>query len=119
MAGRWKEQEAYIDHILSKLEASGADQVAKLKESENKLQLRIQESTRRENVLSMRLATKQQEMQDLVVRPLSAALCNSFLLCILFFFYLHTPACCDLPMNLLADCARIPFLIFQSLKCMI
>ena len=65
---RWKDQEAYIDHLLSKLESSGANEVAKLKESEAKLQLQIQESTRRENVLNMRLATKQQEMQELVVR---------------------------------------------------
>ena len=64
---RWKEQEAYIDHLLSKLESSGANEVAKLRESENKLQLQVQESTRRENVLNMRLATKQQEMQDLLV----------------------------------------------------
>jgi len=66
LVAKWKEQDAYIDHLLSKLEASGANEVAKLKESEAKLQLQIQESTRRENVLNMRLATKQQEMQELV-----------------------------------------------------
>ncbi len=65
---RWKEQESFIDQLLSKLESSGADEVTKLKESENKLQLRVQESTRRENVLNMRLATKQQEMHELAVR---------------------------------------------------
>ena len=41
--------------------------MSKLKESESKLTLQVQESTRRENVLNMRLATKQQEMQDLLV----------------------------------------------------
>ena len=41
--------------------------MAKLKESENKLQQRVEEFTRRENVLNMRLATKQQELQELVV----------------------------------------------------
>ena len=64
---RWKEQEAYVDSLLSKLESSSASEVAKLKDSESKLQLQVQESTRRENVLNMRLATKQQEMQDLMV----------------------------------------------------
>ena len=67
---RWKEQESYIDSLLSKLESSSASEVAKLKDSESKLQLQVQESTRRENVLNMRLATKQQEMQDLMVNSL-------------------------------------------------
>ncbi len=66
-AYRWKEQEAYVEQLLTKLEACGADEVSKLKDSESKLQLRIQESTRRENVLNMRLATKQQEMHELAV----------------------------------------------------
>lgn len=63
---KWKEQDAYVDQLLSRLEASGAEEVARLRESEAKLQLQVQESTRRENVLNMRLATKQQEMQDLL-----------------------------------------------------
>ena len=37
-------------------------------ELEEKLKLQQQESTRRENVLVMRLATKEQEMQELLVR---------------------------------------------------
>lgn len=41
--------------------------MAKLKETETKLQLRVQEATRRENVLNMRLATKQQETQEIMV----------------------------------------------------
>ncbi len=41
--------------------------MAKLKESESKLQQQVEEFTRRENVLKMRLATKQQELQELMV----------------------------------------------------
>ena len=41
--------------------------IARLKESESKLQLQVQELTRRENVLNMRLATKQEEMRNLLV----------------------------------------------------
>ena len=37
-------------------------------ETGEKLKQQQQESTRRENVLVMRLATKEQEMQDLLVR---------------------------------------------------
>jgi chromosome segregation ATPase len=51
---------------LSQLEAAGADEVAKLKENETRLQLRVQEAQRRENVLNMRLATKQQETQEIM-----------------------------------------------------
>ena len=79
---RWKEQESYIDSLLSKLESSSASEVAKLKDSESKLQLQVQESTRRENVLNMRLATKQQEMQDLMVNHLfSCFVCSPLFLC--------------------------------------
>ena len=56
-----------MDHLLSLLEAAGAEEVAKLKETEGKLQLRVQEAARRENVLNMRLATKQQETQEIMV----------------------------------------------------
>ncbi|XP_041379196.1 pre-mRNA-splicing regulator WTAP-like [Gigantopelta aegis] len=35
----------------------------RLRESESKLQSQVQETTRRENVLNMRLATKQEEMR--------------------------------------------------------
>ena len=41
--------------------------MAKLKENETRLQLRVQEGQRRENVLNMRLATKQQETQEIMV----------------------------------------------------
>ena len=39
----------------------------RLRESETKLQSQVQELTRRENVLNMRLATKQEEMRNLLV----------------------------------------------------
>jgi len=53
---KWEQQEEYIDHLLSK---SGDN-------SNEKLKLQQQEATRRENVLLMRLATKEQEMQELL-----------------------------------------------------
>lgn len=43
-------------------------ELAGLRESEEKLKQQQQESTRRENVLVMRLATKEHEVQDLLVR---------------------------------------------------
>ena len=67
---RWKEQEAYIDSLLSKLESSSASEVAKLKDSESpcKFQLEVKDSTRRENIVNVRLATKQKEMQVFMVK---------------------------------------------------
>lgn len=44
-----------------------ANDVTGLKESEEKLKQQQQESARRENILVMRLATKEQEMQDCTV----------------------------------------------------
>ena len=64
----WKDQDNYIESLLAKLENSSAEDVARLRESECKLQLQVQELTRRENVLNMRLATKQEEMRNLLVR---------------------------------------------------
>ena len=45
-----------------------ANDVTGLKESEEKLKQQQQESARRENILVMRLATKEQEMQECTVR---------------------------------------------------
>jgi hypothetical protein len=42
--------------------------VTGLKESEEKLKQQQQEASRRENILVMRLATKEQEMQECTVR---------------------------------------------------
>lgn len=64
---RWKEQESYIDSLLSKLKSSSASEVAKLKDSESKLHLQVEELKRRENALNTQLATKQQEMEHLMV----------------------------------------------------
>ena len=50
------------------MEAScGVETVQRLRESETKLQQQLQESVKRENILNMKLATKHQEMQDLLV----------------------------------------------------
>uniref|UniRef100_A0A2I3SBH0 Pre-mRNA-splicing regulator WTAP n=1 Tax=Pan troglodytes TaxID=9598 RepID=A0A2I3SBH0_PANTR len=48
---RWKQYEAYVQALEGK-------------ESEEKLKQQQQESARRENILVMRLATKEQEMQE-------------------------------------------------------
>lgn len=54
---------------------STANDVTGLKESEEKLKQQQQESARRENILVMRLATKEQEMQECTVSiPLSGFL---------------------------------------------
>lgn len=62
---------------LFHVEMSVANDVTGLKESEEKLKQQQQESARRENILVMRLATKEQEMQECTV---------SVLLCLLFYF---------------------------------
>ena len=61
---RWEEQDEYIEWLLA---AKGMEEVEKLQETVTKLTLQVQEATRRENVLNMRLATKQQELQDTLV----------------------------------------------------
>lgn len=52
---------------LFNVEMFAANDVTGLKESEEKLKQQQQESARRENILVMRLATKEQEMQDCTV----------------------------------------------------
>lgn len=49
------------------LSTVSANDVTGLKESEEKLKQQQQESARRENILVMRLATKEQEMQECTV----------------------------------------------------
>lgn len=61
---RWEEQDDYIEWLQT---AKGMEEVEKLQETVSKLTLQVQEATRRENVLNMRLATKQQELQDTLV----------------------------------------------------
>ena len=61
---RWKEQEAYVEWMEANC---GIETMQRLRDSEAKLQQQLQESVKRENVLNMKLATKHQEMQDLLV----------------------------------------------------
>lgn len=56
-------------HLIN-VEMSAANDVTGLKESEEKLKQQQQESARRENILVMRLATKEQEMQECTVSML-------------------------------------------------
>lgn len=58
---KWKDATPVVDKKII-----GGGGGGKEKTAEERLQLQQQESTRRENVLMMRLATKEQEMQDLL-----------------------------------------------------
>jgi hypothetical protein len=64
LIAKWKEQDEYVSYLLKK--TKGADEAQKSKESEARAQL--QESVKRENILNMKLATKHQEMQDLLTQ---------------------------------------------------
>uniref|UniRef100_A0A8C5M1H9 Pre-mRNA-splicing regulator WTAP n=1 Tax=Leptobrachium leishanense TaxID=445787 RepID=A0A8C5M1H9_9ANUR len=61
---RWKQYEAYVLALESKYTDLNSNDVTGLRESEEKLKQQQQESARRENILVMRLATKEQEMQE-------------------------------------------------------
>ncbi|XP_073906874.1 pre-mRNA-splicing regulator WTAP-like [Castor canadensis] len=61
---RWKQYEAYVQALEGKYTDLNSNDVTGLRESEEKLKLQQQESARRENILVMRLATKEQEMQE-------------------------------------------------------
>uniref|UniRef100_A0A668AVJ0 Pre-mRNA-splicing regulator WTAP n=1 Tax=Myripristis murdjan TaxID=586833 RepID=A0A668AVJ0_9TELE len=61
---RWKQHEAYVQVLEAKYADLSSNDVTGLKESEEKLKQQQQESARRENILVMRLATKEQEMQE-------------------------------------------------------
>ncbi|XP_036405979.1 pre-mRNA-splicing regulator WTAP [Megalops cyprinoides] len=61
---RWKQHEAYVQVLEAKYNDLNSNDVTSLKESEEKLKQQQQESARRENILVMRLATKEQEMQE-------------------------------------------------------
>ncbi|MBN3303259.1 pre-mRNA-splicing regulator WTAP isoform X2 [Amia ocellicauda] len=61
---RWKQHEAYVQVLESKYAELNSNDLTGLKESEEKLKQQQQESARRENILVMRLATKEQEMQE-------------------------------------------------------
>ncbi|CAB3977480.1 Pre-mRNA-splicing regulator WTAP [Paramuricea clavata] len=69
LLSKFQEQDKYINHLEEKVnQTSNAGELTSLRESEEKLKLQQQESTRRENVLVMRLATKEQEMQELLTQ---------------------------------------------------
>lgn len=65
----WTEQQVYIDNIESQLKQLSRDKsdLISLRESEEKLKQQQLEANRRENVLVMRLTTKEQEMQEYLV----------------------------------------------------
>lgn len=66
---RVKELDDYVDELEKKQNGEQASkELAGLLETGEKLKQQQQESTRRENVLVMRLATKEQEMQDLLTQ---------------------------------------------------
>ncbi|MBN3279922.1 FL2D regulator, partial [Polyodon spathula] len=64
LCARWKQHEAYVQVLEAKYTELSSNDVTGLKESEEKLKQQQQESARRENILVMRLATKEQEMQE-------------------------------------------------------
>ncbi|XP_072302566.1 pre-mRNA-splicing regulator WTAP-like [Eucyclogobius newberryi] len=61
---RWKQHDSYLQVLEAKYADLCSNDVPGLKESEEKLKQQQQESARRENILVMRLATKEQEMQE-------------------------------------------------------
>ncbi|KAM4625116.1 pre-mRNA-splicing regulator WTAP-like isoform 1-T2 [Polymixia lowei] len=61
---RWKQEESYIEMLERKYSELNSNDVSNLRESEEKLKQQQQEAARRENILVMRLATKEQEMQE-------------------------------------------------------
>ncbi|XP_077541620.1 pre-mRNA-splicing regulator WTAP-like isoform X2 [Haemaphysalis longicornis] len=78
LIAKWKEQESYVEYLESQAGSSAAsslttwrmsqqgreEELVSLRESEEKLKQQQLEATRRENVLVMRLTTKEQEMQE-------------------------------------------------------
>lgn len=63
----WRQQNVYIDHIERRLAESASNCITR-RESDEKLKQQLLESTRRENILVMRLTQKDQETQLLKVR---------------------------------------------------
>ena len=59
IAEKWRQQDKYLDYLEDKL-----DQLKD--QSKSKLDSQNQDSTRRENILIMRLASKEQEAQDML-----------------------------------------------------
>ncbi|XP_021075422.1 pre-mRNA-splicing regulator WTAP-like, partial [Mus pahari] len=61
---RWKQYEAYVQALEGKYTDLTSNDVTGLRESEEKLKQQQKESARRENILVIWLATKEQEMQE-------------------------------------------------------
>ncbi|XP_076357119.1 pre-mRNA-splicing regulator female-lethal(2)D isoform X2 [Tachypleus tridentatus] len=62
---RWMRQDKYIDSLEAKFSDNNESlELVSLRESEEKLKQQQIEATRRENILVMRLTTKEQEMQE-------------------------------------------------------
>uniref|UniRef100_A0A8D2BDR8 Pre-mRNA-splicing regulator WTAP n=1 Tax=Sciurus vulgaris TaxID=55149 RepID=A0A8D2BDR8_SCIVU len=61
---RWKQYEAYVQALEGKYTDLNSKDVTGLRASEEKLKQQQPESARRENILVMQLATKEQEMQE-------------------------------------------------------
>uniref|UniRef100_A0A2K5YI99 Pre-mRNA-splicing regulator WTAP n=1 Tax=Mandrillus leucophaeus TaxID=9568 RepID=A0A2K5YI99_MANLE len=61
---RWKQYEAYVQALEGKYTDLNSNDVTSLTESEEKLKQPQQESARGENILVMRLTTKEQQMQE-------------------------------------------------------
>ncbi|XP_032881298.1 pre-mRNA-splicing regulator WTAP isoform X2 [Amblyraja radiata] len=64
LCSRWKQQEVYVHALETKCSELSSNDVSGLRESEEKLKQQQHESARRENILLMRLATKEHEMQE-------------------------------------------------------
>ena len=81
----WTQQQLYINYIESQLEQLNRDKsdLISLRESEEKLKQQQLEANRRENVLVMRLTTKEQEMQEYLVFTFNY-LCLDFPIILLF-----------------------------------
>lgn len=61
----WALQEQYMDHLENKLNSNSEHvELLSLRESEEKLKQQQLDATRRENILVMRLTTKEQETQE-------------------------------------------------------
>ncbi|XP_013787363.2 pre-mRNA-splicing regulator WTAP-like [Limulus polyphemus] len=62
---KWMKQDKYIDSLEAKFSDNNESlELVSLRESEEKLKQQQIEATRRENILVMRLTTKEQEMQE-------------------------------------------------------
>lgn len=63
LIAKWKEQESYVEYMESQI-AFNNQELASLRESEEKLKQTVVQTQQREHVIVMRLTTKEQEMQE-------------------------------------------------------